>query len=336
MNKEEIELDKIGKQLLKFPNVTGYSKKLRKRIREGKVVDEWCLQVHVDKKRHKKELRIIDVLPIEVNGVPIDVVAKGVRRFLAKKTDCIRPLVGGISIGNEAITAGTLGDFSEKLHSPDKGEIFMDSNGHVLADDPTHSPEQVRFKNILQPGDADDGKEVVGTYYWHQQLYPEIGLPSDCMFSKGVTGSLNLLSQLLHRQSRFEARVTEVNHADYAVARIEVPWVGKHFDVDYDPNRFQHAGKAFAGGDVDSIFIKPEYIKEAGYWPPGYEMAEINVGDTIHKTGRTSCHTKKPMNDDSLVVRVLFGNVFILFDDVYATDKQLDPGDSGSGSYKEL
>ena len=194
-----MNLDEIGRQLLEYPNVVGYSKKLRKRIRKGKVVDEWCLQVHVTEKKPLKELRKMDILPTEVNGIPIDVVAKGIRKFLSKKTDRIRPLVGGISVGNEAITAGTLGDFPEKLYSPDKGETFMDSASHVLADDPTHSPEQVKFKKILQPGVADDGTEVVGTYYWHQQLYPEIGLPSECTFSKGVTGSLNLLSQLLHR-----------------------------------------------------------------------------------------------------------------------------------------
>ncbi|GAI50629.1 unnamed protein product, partial [marine sediment metagenome] len=111
-----LDFDKIGKELLKYANTRGYAKTLQKRQRKGKIVDELCIQIHVTKKVPLKELNKQDILPSLINGVSIDVVEVGEIKALSlsavknvEKTTRIRPLVAGISVGNAAITAGTLG-----------------------------------------------------------------------------------------------------------------------------------------------------------------------------------------------------------------------------------
>ena len=333
------KIDKIGRRLMReYPNMVGYSKGLRKRIRKGKVVDEEVIQVHVNKKKPLIELRALEVLPRDVDGFPIDVVEKEEYRFLKlPQQGVVRPLKAGISIGNRDITAGTLCDFMDKLTSPDKGVAFITSNGHIIADDPLSS--DVMMKDILQPGDADGGVEVVATYYWHQQLYPESGIPSECVISNGVARSLNVMASVLNRQSRFSALVTKDNHLDFGVAlpKEHIEWVLEHFDVVFDPNRFQFAGIGFAGSNVSSLGCWHNYIKEAGYWPSRYDAAEVFVNDIVHFTGRTSGHKAGFITDPSIVARIAFGlGQYLIFDNIFSMSPMLEPGDSGSGIYKEL
>jgi hypothetical protein len=63
-----------------------------------------------------------------------------------------RPLVPGISIGHERVTAGTLGAFAEALRG-DAGARFVISNNHVLADEDRARKGDL----VLQPGRYDGG-----------------------------------------------------------------------------------------------------------------------------------------------------------------------------------
>ena len=335
------EIDKLCKKLLKYPNVTGYAKMLQKRIRKGETVDEQCIQVHVREKVSEKMLRMQDIIPRALEGMPIDVVFVGDLKIplppkrkvmVAEKTGTIRPLVAGISVGNVAITAGTLGAFMEKAKSPDKGEVFLGSNSHVLCDEPKN--ETSGEKRIFQPGRYDGGSEAVAEYYWHKQLNAQ-ETPSTCGISEGITGFLNSMSKALSRKTRFITVVEETNLIDFAVARLITPWENKFFDVEFPPEKFEFAGLGFAGSDQVSLACKSKYILEEGYKPLGYEICEVNAGDLLHKTGRTSCYSKAAAILESAYEVVSYGAYSVAFDDVVVTAKMLEPGDSGSSVWRE-
>lgn len=342
-----MSLEKAGKALLKYPNVTGFSKKLRLRVKDRKVVQgEWCLQVHVSKKLKLKQLRVQDVIPRETEGFKTDIVEYGelVIPPLLKpgpaethakstgKTGVIRPLQAGVSIGNYAITAGTLGDFMVKTTNPDKDVVFMGSNSHVLVDEPSN-PTSAE-KAIIQPGRYDGGslRLKVGSYYWHKQIKTS---QSDCLLSRGVVSLLNMLAKSLHRQSRFFTYVQGVNNIDFAVASIEVPIKPSHFDKWFDPTKYRSLGFGFAGSDIVSVACKDKYIKAEGYVHAWHASVEAEIGKQVEKSGR-SCYKEGTVIDDSAYERVSFGSYYADFDDVFLTTKLLEPGDSGSALYAKV
>jgi len=61
--------------LLEYPNVIGVAAGIR--TRRGKPTGEHCLVVYVNRKIPKSKLRATEVLPREIDGVPIDVVDVG-------------------------------------------------------------------------------------------------------------------------------------------------------------------------------------------------------------------------------------------------------------------
>ena len=328
-------IDAIAKKLLKFPNVTGYAKTLQKRRKGDKIIEEWVIQIHVVKKVPERELRKTDILPKSIDDIAIDVVAvgslkappEGSYETQTKKTDDIDPLVAGISIGNAAITAGTLGWFMEK-----NGEVFLGSNAHILSDEPKNLVSSE--KRILQPGKYDGGTETVAEYYWHKQLQPLA--PSECQFAQGVVEILNLLSTALGRKSRFQAVLQETNHIDFAVAKMMVAYKKTFFDTDFSPNTFKFVGFGFAGSDQISLTCRQKYILMEGYRPCDFDVTDVEIGDTLHKTGRTSCHSTAKVVVPSAYEIVGYGTYQVAFDDVILSEHLLDPGDSGSSVWTEM
>ena len=133
------------KKLLQVRNVVGYQKKIVPRIEDdGTTVDEEVIQVIVSEKMPTAHLRDDDIIPKEIDGIPVNVVDnKGHPKIFeaepasyyctkcgyfhmrgkiwedhlvyaavsAQDTDPHRnkhlPLLSGISIGNYKITAGS-------------------------------------------------------------------------------------------------------------------------------------------------------------------------------------------------------------------------------------
>ncbi len=311
-------------------NVVGYSKKLRKRIRDGKEVDEEVIRVYVTRKLDPSSLGLSDLVPAEIDGVPTDVVEIGEMKALdalpLAHVARTRPLVAGVSIGNWAITAGTLGWFFEDS----AGRVMLGSNAHVFADDPL-TPGSVETR-IVQPGRADQGKvpeDVVGTYLWHQPLEG-----SECAVSNAVAGVLNGVSSLLGRKTRFELYLVEKASIDFAVAEPTVDYeVRLHTAEECDG----FIGLGFAGSDQTSFFCKAEHIEAAGWSPVDKEITPVFVGDQIHKVGRTTEYTAGRVLDDSAYGRVSYGGAsFVEFDDVVLTTMMLEGGDSGSAGWKSI
>jgi len=327
---------KVAKELLKYPNVIGYSKILEKRRRKGKIVDELCIQVHVREKiKPESKLRKQDVIPKIIEGYCTDIVEVGdlkiplppTKSMAPSKTEKVRPLVAGISVGNRAITAGTIGWFMER-----NSEVFLGSNAHVLCDEPKN--ETSGEKDILQPGAYDGGTEVVAKYFWHKQIIP-FG-EAECDVAKGICKVLNAFAKLFGRSTRILPYAEVANNIDFAVALMSTPYEPRFFDVKFPSNKYKFAGFGFAGSDTVSLICKQAYVVKAGYKPVGYDVADVVAGDVLHKTGRTSCHTSAVVSVESAYEVVGYGSYYAAFDDVVLTEKLLEPGDSGSSAWKEL
>jgi len=322
--------DNIWERIRGLRNVVGYSKKLRRRIRNGVEVDEEVIRVYVSRKLHPSALALGDLVPAEIDGVPTDVVEIGEMTALdvhpLAHVARVRPLAAGVSIGNWAITAGTLGWF----FSDGRGREMLGSNAHVFTENPlAPSSEETR---IVQPGRADGGlvpDDAVGTYYWHQPL-----AGSGCAPSNALAGLLNGASTLLGRKTRFQLTLTEKAKIDFAVAEPTVEYelkmvTAKEFDG--------FVGLGFAGSSQASFFCKAEHIREAGWRPLEKTIEPATIGETIHKVGRTSEYTSGQVLDDSAFGKVSYGGLsFVEFDDVILTTPMLEAGDSGDSAWKTM
>ncbi len=325
-----MHLDSVWDRIRGKRNVVGYSKKLRKRIRDGEEVEEEVIRIYVSRKLDPSSLSLGDLIPAEIDGVPTDVVEIGEMKALDAHPRAhvtrTRPLVAGVSIGNWAITAGTLGWFFEDS----AGRVALGSNAHVFADDPL-TPSSVETR-IVQPGRVDGGavpEDVVGAYLWHQPLEG-----SECFVSNAVAGLLNGVSSLLGRKTRFELYLVEKASIDFAVAEPTVDCEVRLYMAD-ECDGFM--GLGFAGSDQASFFCKAEHIEAAGWSSVDKETAAVAVGDQIHKVGRTTEYTAGRVLDDSAYGRVGYGGVsFVEFDDVVLTTKMLEGGDSGSAGWTSI
>jgi len=145
-----MSFEEIWEKIKDKKNVIGYSKKFRKRIRDGKKVDEEVIRIYVSVKKDLADLDLRDLIPREIDGVSTDVVDLGEIKALnlhpLAHVTRVRPLVAGVSIGNWATTAGTLGWFFKD----GRGREMLGSNAHVFADDPLKPTSSE--KRIVQPG----------------------------------------------------------------------------------------------------------------------------------------------------------------------------------------
>ena len=331
----------IEKQVKKLPNVQGYSKTLKKKIVKGEETSIMAIRIYVDKKiKPESELKPAHIIPKTIEDIPTDVVAIGTayapprgtlktRKKTVDKTQKFRPVILGVSIGSYAITAGTNG----MLYTDKNGDVLFGSNAHVFCEDPSEKPENVKETRIVQPGKYDGGTEndVVANYVWHQQIHSNLS-PSQCPVADVWALIYNALAEAFKAKTRLKPVTEEVNQIDFAVAKPLVDYELKFPDFDF--TGYKLVGHGFAGSDVTSIICKIKFIQKQGYTPLNVETAEAKVGDTLEKSGRTSCHTSAKVIDESAVVQVSYGTFTATFDDVILVEGEfLKPGDSGSSAW---
>lgn len=159
------QLDSVRGEWLRRPGVTGVDVGFK--IRDDKLTKDVALRVHVARKLpiealDKREVFTESGSPEKVGGFPIDVIEASYApaRQLAPaelqdledidRMERLDPLVGGISVGNPRITAGTLGAI---VWDRTDGSVCLLSNWHVLAG----SPDAAGGEPIYQPGSFDGG-----------------------------------------------------------------------------------------------------------------------------------------------------------------------------------
>jgi len=204
----------------------------------------------------------------------------------------LRPAPGGCSIGHFAITTGTLG-MVVKRH----GIRHILSNNHILA----NSNDCQDYDPILQPGPYDGGRnsDIIGNLAGYVKIV-FAGDESTCLITRFFIWCFNSIASLFHRYSRVRSFSSQTNKVDSAIARPLVD---------------------------DDI---SEEILEVGK-PAGFNLAELQVGQTVKKSGRTTGLNEGTIVALDAIVNVGYGdNKVAVFEDQILTTPIAQGGDSGS------
>ena len=328
---------KIVDELLDNPLVAGVSLTPKPKIVGGRETDRKSIRVYVFKKLPREHVPRAFLIPEEINGLETDVVEIGNVEAHAVQVDppingVYRPLVAGVSIGNIKITAGTLGGFYER-----DGETFLISNAHVFTPDAT--AKEASDKRITQPGPYDIRQENLGDPEKYvvaelvEYTHIEPMAPSDCGLSKTIVYTLNFLSWLFGRKTRFYTYVKHRNTADAAIALPTVEYREEFVYPSVDMGDVVALGLLFAGSDYATVFSKARHIDDrfGGEFTGVYETSyEVWDGMRVCKIGRTTGYTCGKVIDDSVDIKVWYGNALALFHDVAMTEPMSKGGDSGS------
>lgn len=247
----------------------------------------------VIKKLPVESIKAVDLIPKSVESVPTDIIETGVIKALQDRTKRWRPAPGGVSIGHEKITAGTLGCLVEK-----GGKKFILSNNHVLA----NMNEGAIGDAILQPGTYDGGAfpfDRIATLAEFVKIN-FIGGNSGCPVSKAIAKLLNFITKSIKSGSRFATSRAELpeNRVDAAIAEpLDVNWV---------LNDILEVGKLLG-------------------------LGEATLGLGVKKSGRTSGLTRGTIDVMNVAVQVQYGESKIAyFVDQLQAGAMSEGGDSGS------
>jgi endonuclease G len=160
------ELNKKRSEWLRRPDVSAVDVGFK--IKEKELTDELAIRVHVKRKKPIEALESYELFstsgdPSRAGAFPIDVLeaeyaasqvqmsAEIMEAEAVDRRDRVRPLVGGISVGNPRISAGTLGAI---VWDRTDCQVSLLSNWHVLCG----SRECQVGESILQPGKFDGGR----------------------------------------------------------------------------------------------------------------------------------------------------------------------------------
>ena len=155
------ELNKVRKPWLRKPGVTAVDVGLK--ITGGKITDQVAVRVHVKRKiddtvlEREKEAFTTKKSKGKCGTFPIDVIeAEYGPHTVAEELEAVNrkaridPLVGGISVGNPRVTAGTLGAL---VWDRTDCKVCILSNWHILCG----SASCAAGEDIYQPGVFDGG-----------------------------------------------------------------------------------------------------------------------------------------------------------------------------------
>jgi len=302
----------------RYKNVIGYSETLKNEIVGGVEVQRKAYRVYVSKKLPKSQLSPQDILPDEINGIPVDVVELGEVKALSSNfqdpTKKYRPIFPGISVGHYLITAGTIGAI---VRDKTDGKVCILSNCHVLA----NSNKGKAGDAILQPGPYDSGRlpnDQIGTLKRFVEILhngtnpPPPPPPSTCPVAKTIVFALNHIYSGFGRKTRFQAVVPQAepeNFVDCAIADLT---------ADYST--------------IPNGLVAPTGIK-----------VDVSPYQTrLIKSGRTTGITVGTVFDDNATVDVSYGDFTARFVHQIVVTKLSDGdsdhfsqgGDSGSGVYE--
>lgn len=283
-------------RLMSLPNVIAVGEGYKSV--DGKATGTRAIVASVVEKIPSNQLINSALIPQSVKNVPTDVIETGVIKALAvDRTDYMRPVPGGVSCGHGDITAGTWGCLVTK-----DSKIYALSNNHIFA----NSNKAKIGDKIYQPGPFDiDGS--VNDDYLIANLTEFVPIdfgdspdPSPCPIAGGITNLLNAIARLFNRRTRIPPPIKEAtpNLIDAAIAR---------------PVNLQEVL-------ADILDIG----KLTG-------LAEVGLGDTVIKSGRTTAVTKDTVTQTNVTVRVQYGEGQIAtFEDQVMAGPMCEGGDSGS------
>jgi hypothetical protein len=270
----------------------------------GKKTTTVAIVCSVTEKLPVSNLKAADLIPLSIEGVLTDVIETGIIKALepvegvstAKeiydRTRRWRPAPGGVSIGHEKITAGTLGCLVEK-----GGKKYILSNNHVLA----NSNEGAIGDAILQPGKYDGGTYPIDRIAALAEFVKINFIGGDgCGVSNSITRLLNFIAKSIKSKSKFATSREQFpeNRVDAAIAEpLDISWV---------LNEILEVGRLLGIG-------------------------EAVLGLNVKKSGRTSGLTHGTIDVMNVAVQVQYGdNKIAYFIDQLQAGAMSEGGDSGS------
>lgn len=293
-------INKNNKRLFSRANVCGVA--MGKKMVRAAAADEeqpMSIVVLVKKKLPEDQLRRQDIIPKSIDGIPTDVIEVGEIRLLSGRTEKLKKVQPGCSIGHYKITAGTLGAIVKDAKT---GEPLILSNNHVLANGSNGNDGKAQIGDpILQPGPHDGGtrKDEIGTLYKFVPVYRDKMQPV-CAKAAAAEQLTNAFVRMLAPKYivRFMRQTQRDNLVDAALAKPK------------DSER------------LDPNIIELGKINGVG---------EAEQGMKVIKSGRTTGVTKGEIKAVGATVQVDMGDgsEAVFSDQIIATGMS-QGGDSGS------
>ena len=325
----EERIKKVYSKVKGKKNVIGHSNQIIQYFDKqlGKKMD--TVIVYVKKKEKEEFLSKQDLIPRYVKGMRVKVIEIGkVEALNIDRTQKVRPVLLGLSVGHHDITAGSLG----MMFIAD--EVVVGSNAHVISPNAGMNPDDVKEKRIYQPGPYHQGtpeENICGEYIWHKQIKPAT-TPSPCKISKGIVACLNFIWSLFGRHTRFQAFQENVNHIDFGIYRPSVEHLCKLPDDQDFPGSF--IGLLFAGSDKVGVICKVKYIIDEGF-TPRVSPTEVKQMDVVWGSSFWGDY-QTTVQDESATIQVSYGDFTAIFEDVILVHNEdvIRGGWSGSSFYK--
>jgi len=277
------------------------------RYKDGRRTDQVCIVVGVRRKLPQAQVADGRAVPASISGVPIDVIQYGAVKAYALVSRQ-RPCPPGYSIGHPLVTAGTLGAWVRRGSG---SERYILSNNHVVA----ASNDGTAGDPIRQPGVADGGTAAdrLATLTDYVRISFD-GADSSTKKSAAAWAwrawmwPANAVARLLGCPFRLTVSPRQVsqpypNLVDAAVAQVlQEEWVAEEV---------------------------PQVGRLAG-------IRDLQLGDKVQKTGRTTEHTRGEVETVGAQISVDYGTGkgTATFDDQVIVRGEAgefsQPGDSGS------
>ncbi|MDQ4082262.1 MAG: hypothetical protein M3123_05160 [Actinomycetota bacterium] len=249
-------LRKHRKRLKGFPNVrtvdVGYE------FRDGRPTGRLAIRAHVTAKQPEAELKRLERLPEELEGVPVDVIESNPELHAVNRDAHQDPVIGGVTLGNpRSSLRGTLGAvvFDRRSLQP-----MALSNYHVLVVEPP-----ARTDTIAQPKTSAAADVLGSLERWNKQY--------DCavcrIVSRGVSTELADLG--VARGVKYPQIGTKVvkSGRSTAVTRGLIDGTdGEEFTVVPDSDFPAPMGEISRPGDSGSL-----WLDSASLWAVGLHYA---------------------------------------------------------------
>lgn len=212
----------------------------------GKPTDELAIRVHVGEKKLETELQAAQVLPRNLEGVPIDVIQSN-PGLEQDRDGRFNPLVGGIAVKNTRHSFfGTLGAIV--FDAASKVPMGL-SNHHVLVGQGGQAGD-----NISQPASGNAGDRIGTLTRWNIQLDCAVcTLNNSRTISRGIVdypeGVRGVTQPIVGMAVTKSGRTTETTFGIIdGVSPLE-------FTIIPDPQRPSPNGEISAGGDSGSVWL---------------------------------------------------------------------------------
>lgn len=330
----------VESQLLRKPNVVGVAVGLKET--NGHWTDQMAIVALVQQKLPVSSLTNAERIPRQIDDLPTDVYEIGYVEALNTSPQArFRPTIpSGVSMGHQAISAGTLG---VTVKDRDTGEKLLLSNNHVFANSNDASPGD----SILQPGPMDGGnfpadivarlERYVPLRYIEDAANPLPGgdnggtptpnptpspTPNGCtsVAFSGLSMIANALAKMAGSGQRLVNMTASAFSADVAAARIPTVQAAVPDNV---------VDAALAKPNDPSMFT--DEIRHIGRIT-GTKAAQLGMG--VRKTGRTTDFTQGMVTLLNATVTVAYttskGARSARFTGQVITQPMSQGGDSGS------